>query len=248
MSKPPTRRAVHSNRNNSMDSQNTFRLYTGFGILLAAVSSFGATAPANTPKPRPNVILITIDTVRADHVGCYGAKNVQTPTLDSLAHDGIVFERAISQVPLTWPSHTVILTGTYPFQNGVQDFTGQPLAPQFRSVAQAFKDHGYRTGAVVSAFVLDRSWGLARGFDFYDDAFAPEQFKNRDLGLVERRAGESVTRALKWLQQNPHRPFSFGCIYTIRIVHTIRRNRFAHNFRTACTTERSPTPITNWGD
>jgi arylsulfatase A-like enzyme/Tfp pilus assembly protein PilF len=134
---------------------------------------------------------------------------VQTPTLDSLAHDGIVFERAISQVPLTWPSHTVILTGTYPFQNGVQDFTGPPLDPKFRSVAQAFKDHGYRTGAVVSAFVLDRSWGLARGFDFYEDAFAPEQFKNRDLGLVERRAGESVTRALKWLQQNPHRPFFF---------------------------------------
>lgn len=171
-------------------------------------SPFGATArPARTAHP--NVILITIDTVRADHVGCYGAKNVETPTLDSLAHDGIVFERAISQVPLTWPSHTVILTGTYPFQNGVQDFTGTPLEPRFRSVAQAFKDHGYRTGAVVSSFVLDRSWGLARGFDFYDDAFSPEQFKNRDLGLVERPAGESVTRALTWLQKSSQRPFFF---------------------------------------
>src|SRR5438132_11951057 len=168
-----------------------------------------AATVAHSPKPRPNVILITIDTARADHVGCYGAKNVQTPTLDSLARDGIVFERAISQVPLTWPSHTVILTGTYPFQNGVQDFTGPPLDPKFRSVAQAFKDHGYRTGAVVSAFVLDRSWGLARGFDFHDDPFSPEQFKNRDLGLVERRAGESVTRALSWLQKNPQRPFFF---------------------------------------
>ncbi|PYV68294.1 MAG: hypothetical protein DMG96_36935 [Acidobacteria bacterium] len=168
-----------------------------------------AATVAHAPKARPNVVLITIDTVRADHVGCYGAKNVQTPTLHSLGRDGIVFERAISQVPLTWPSHTVILTGTYPFQNGVQDFTGTPLAPQFRSVAQAFKDDGYRTGAVVSAFVLDRSWGLARGFDFYDDAFSPEQFKNRDLGLVERRARESVTRALSWLQKNPQRPFFF---------------------------------------
>ena len=72
---------------------------------------------------KPSVILITIDTLRADHVGCYGAQMVKTPTLDALAHDGIVFERAISQVPLTWPSHAVILTGTYPFQNGVQDFT-----------------------------------------------------------------------------------------------------------------------------
>src|SRR5690348_15558826 len=133
-------------------------------ILVLASTAASVATTAGPSKPRPNVILITIDTVRADHVGCYGAKNVQTPTLDSLARDGIVFERAISQVPLTWPSHTVILTGTYPFQNGVQDFTGTPLDPRFRSVAQAFKDHGYRTGAVVSAFVLDRSWGLARGF------------------------------------------------------------------------------------
>ena len=158
-----------------------------------------------------NVILITIDTVRADHLGCYGATNIQTPTLDALAHDGIVFERAISQVPLTWPSHAAILTGTYPFQNGVQDFTGQPLDPRFRSVAQVFKQHGYATGAVVSAFVLDRSWGLARGFDFYDDAFSAATFQQKDIGLVDRKAGESVTRALKWLNQakTPKRPFFF---------------------------------------
>src|SRR5436309_2205560 len=182
-----------------MHSGPSFRCVAHLIIYLTGLACAAATAPAHSAKAQPNVILITIDTVRADHVGCYGAKDVQTPTLDSLARDGIVFERAISQVPLTWPSHTVILTGTYPFQNGVQDFTGSPLDPKFRSAAQAFKDHGYRTGAVVSAFVLDRSWGLARGFDFYDDAFAPEQFKNRDLGLVERRAGESVTRALLWL-------------------------------------------------
>ena len=171
----------------------------------------GSAAVAAPPahKLSPNVILITIDTVRADHIGCYGAKQVQTPTTDALAHDGILFEHAISQVPLTWPSHAVILTGTYPFQNGVQDFTGQPLARQFRSVAQAFKQHGYATGAVVSAFVLDRSWGLARGFDFYDDAFSPEEFQKRDLGLVDRKAEESVTHVINWLKQPTHRPFFF---------------------------------------
>src|SRR6266567_3170588 len=168
-----------------------------------------AATVAHSPKPRPNVVLITIDTVRADHVGCYGAKNIQTPTLDALGRDGVVFERAISQVPLTWPSHAALLTGMYPFQNGVQDFTGQPLDSQFRSVAQAFKQHGYATGAVVSAYVLDRSWGLARGFDFYDDAFAPEAYVNRDIGLVDRRAGESVDRALAWLKKNQLRPFFF---------------------------------------
>jgi len=170
------------------------------------------TKPARSPlRKLPNVLLITIDTVRADHLGCYGYTEIKTPTLDSLAHDGVVFDRAISQVPLTWPSHTAILTGTYPFQNGVQDFTGHPLDPRFRSVAQAFKQNGYATGAVVSAYVLDRTWGLARGFDFYYDAFAPEEFQNKDIGLVERKAAESVDHALRWLtaqqKANPRKPF-----------------------------------------
>jgi arylsulfatase A-like enzyme/tetratricopeptide (TPR) repeat protein len=189
------------------------RVLVAILLLLPSVQCFGTANQtphkASAHKIKPNVILITIDTVRADHVGCYGAKDVQTPTLDALAHDGIVFERALSQVPLTWPSHAAILTGLYPFQNGVQDFTAQPLESRFRSVAQAFQEHGYATGAVVSAFVLDRSWGLARGFDVYDDAFSPAEFLHKDLGLVERRAGESVTRALAWLQKNPRRPFFF---------------------------------------
>ncbi|HEX4486347.1 MAG TPA: sulfatase-like hydrolase/transferase [Terriglobales bacterium] len=172
------------------------------GLLLSFTQAWAAAA-----KPQPNVILITIDTVRADHLGCYGYKEIKTPTIDSLARDGVLFERAISQVPLTWPSHAAILTGTYPFQNGVQDFTGQPLAPQIRSIAQAFKQRGYATGAVVSAFVLDRSWGLARGFDFYDDAFSAQTFAKKDIGLVDRRAGESVGHALQWLQKTPRRPF-----------------------------------------
>ncbi len=178
-------------------------------MILAVLLPRGLAAPVPARRPAPNVILITIDTVRADHVGCYGATGVKTPTLDGLARDGIVFERAISQVPLTWPSHAAILTGTYPFQNGVQDFTGQPLDPRFRSVAQVFKQQGYATGAVVSAFVLDRSWGLARGFDFYDDAFSAETFRQKDIGLVDRKAGESVTHAISWLRKTPHRPFFF---------------------------------------
>jgi arylsulfatase A-like enzyme len=182
-------------------------------LVLVVASAFGqgtrgaARKSGESRALKPNVILITIDTLRADHVGCYGARDVKTPTLDGLAHDGVVFERAISQVPLTWPSHAVILTGTYPFQNGVQDFTGQPLGQQFRSVAQAFKQAGYATGAVVSAFVLDRSWGLARGFDFYDDAFSAETFEKKDIGLVDRRAGDSVTHAIAWLKKTPRRPF-----------------------------------------
>ncbi len=205
----------------------SFKLFSplqlAFAMTLTAVTAFGQAGPSKPAQTkaqarpgvkrsnitRPSVILITIDTLRADHVGCYGAQTVKTPTLDALAHQGVVFERAISQVPLTWPSHAVILTGTYPFQNGVQDFTGQPLAQQFRSVAQAFRQAGYATGAVVSAFVLDRSWGLARGFDFYDDAFSAETFAKKDIGLVDRRAGESVAHAIAWLKKTPRRPFFF---------------------------------------
>jgi arylsulfatase A-like enzyme/Flp pilus assembly protein TadD len=181
---------------------------------MALLLQCGLAASAPPVQAATNVILITIDTVRADHLGCYGATNVQTPVLDGLARDGVVFDRAISQVPLTWPSHAAILTGTYPFQNGVQDFTGQPLDERFRSVAQVFKQQGYTTGAVVSAFVLDRNWGLARGFDFYDDAFSAEAFQQKDIGLVDRKAGESVTRALRWFNEDwmrkaPRRPFFF---------------------------------------
>jgi choline-sulfatase len=176
--------------------------------LLATLPSFAESTKTPSAHPvRPNVILITMDTLRADHVGCYGAKDLETPTLDALAHDGVVFERAIAQVPLTWPSHAAILTGTYPFQNGVQDFTGHPLDPRFRSIAQSFRQAGYATGAVVSSFVLDRSWGLARGFDFYDDAFSAAAFQQKDLGLVDRKAQESVTHALHWLDKTPRRPF-----------------------------------------
>jgi len=158
-------------------------------------------------SPRPNVILVTIDTVRADHVGCYGATEVLTPTLDALAGDGIVFERAIAQVPLTFPSHASIMTGRYPFQNGAQDFTSPPLDSRFRTIAQALREHGYSTGAVVSSFALDHSWGLARGFDFYDDEFSQASYNKRELGLVERKAGESVEHALSWLQKTHRRPF-----------------------------------------
>jgi arylsulfatase A-like enzyme/Flp pilus assembly protein TadD len=174
--------------------------------------SAAACAPQQTRiterRPVPvNVILITMDTLRADHLGCYGATQVQTPSLDALCSESIVFDRAFSQVPLTWPSHAAILTGTYPFQNQVQDFTGQPLSAQFRSIAQAFKRQGYTTGAVVSAFVLDRSWGLSRGFDFYDDTFSAEEFQKKDIGLVDRRASESVNLAIGWLEKTSHRPF-----------------------------------------
>lgn len=174
----------------------------------AANSRHPASRATKAPA-RGNVLLITIDTLRADHLGCYGYKDVQTPTIDALARDGILFPMAISQVPLTLPEHAAILTGTYPFHNQVQDFTAPPLAKKFRTLAQAFHDHGYATGAVVSSFVLDRSWGLNRGFDYYDDKFAGSSYLEKNLALVERRADASVNAATTWLSQHRARPFFF---------------------------------------
>src|SRR5712691_8800876 len=157
--------------------------------------------------PRTNILIVTVDTLRADRVGCYGYPGGLTPSVDALAKDAIVFERGVAQVPLTLPSHTAIFTGTYPFHNGVRDFTAQPLSERFRTLAESLKANGYATGAVVSSFVLDRSWGLARGFDSYDDAFAGQEFLERNLGRVERRAEESVDHAVGWLEAHSNQPF-----------------------------------------
>jgi len=174
----------------------------------AAPSRHSSSSPLR-PGGGDNVLLITVDTLRADHLGCYGYKAIHTPAIDGLARDGVRFPMAISQVPLTLPEHVAILTGTYPFHNHVQDFTAPPLAEKFRTLAQAFHDHGYATGAVVSSFVLDRSWGLDRGFDYYDDKFNAQSLLEKNPELVERRAGPSVDAALKWLAQRSARPFFF---------------------------------------
>jgi choline-sulfatase len=174
--------------------------------VLPALGQHSRTTGAKA-SPKSDVLLITIDTLRADHVGAYGFKNARTPTIDGLARNGVLFEHAYSQVPLTLASHTSLLTGTYPFHNGVQDFTGQPLSPNIRSVAQALQAQGYDTAAIVSSYVLDRSWGLNRGFNLYYDVFKGSNFLENDPGLVERKAGGSVDEALKWLRRNRTKPF-----------------------------------------
>lgn len=183
----------------------TVRLAT-LVLSLAAISG----GCRSSKPPRPNILIITVDTLRADRVGCYGYTGGTTPNVDALAKDGVVFERGVAQVPLTFPSHAAIFTGTYPFHNGVRDFTAQPLREEFRTLAESFKANGYATGAVVSAFVLDRSWGLARGFDDYDDAFSGQEFLQKDIGLVERRAEESVDHALGWLESHTKEPAEAG--------------------------------------
>jgi arylsulfatase A-like enzyme len=139
-------------------------------VILAGLAALHGAA--QTPaKPALNVILITIDTLRADHVGCYGYKQIKTPNIDGLAADGVRFERAFAVVPVTLPSHTSMLTGTYPMLSGMHDFSGNKLNPAQPTLATVLKQAGYQTGAVVAAAVLDSRFGLNPGFDVYYDHF-----------------------------------------------------------------------------
>jgi arylsulfatase A-like enzyme/Flp pilus assembly protein TadD len=148
-----------------------------------------------------------VDTLRADHLGCYGDSDVETPVVDSLAREGVVFGRAVAQVPLTGPSHAALLTGTYPFWNGFQSWSDAGLRPEVPTLAEIFKEHGYATAAFVSAFVLDSMWGLSRGFDLYDDWFKTPDYQAMQNSDVERRGGETIDHVLAWLKLPPPQPF-----------------------------------------
>ncbi len=154
-----------------------------------------------------NVILITVDTLRADKVGCYGNANVATPTMDAFAARGIRYERCISQTPLTLPSHTTILTGTLPIFHGVRDNGGFVVPSELMTMAEAFKAKGYDTAAFVAAYVLDSKWGLNQGFDTYFDKFDLSRFEKISLGEVQRPANEVIDEALGWLEKKKNGKF-----------------------------------------
>ena len=158
---------------------------------------------------RPSVILITVDTVRADRMGFLGSTRGLTPQLDTLAHQGVVFEQSYSQAPLTPVSHATILTGTYPRYHGVRDF-GIRLPESAPYLPAIFRANGYRTAAFVSSIILDPQSGLApgfeRGFDTYDAGFHRGKRGESRIGSIQRRGDETVTRALAWLQKNRQGP------------------------------------------
>src|SRR5215831_2951051 len=116
----------------------------------------------------PDVVLVTMDTTRADRLEAYGGEPGTTPALDSLAAAGVVFQRAYTHVPITLAAHASILTGLTPAHHGVHNNATFVLAPGFPTLAEAFSRAGYRTAAFVSAVVLDRQYGLSRGFDHYE--------------------------------------------------------------------------------
>jgi len=154
-------------------------------------------------RPAPgelNVVVVTLDTTRADRLGCYGFPGIATPTIDAIAADGTVFEQAASTAPMTLPSHSSIFTGLVPPRHGVRDNGGFFLEPGQTTLAERLKQAGYVTGAFVGAWVLDSRWGLDQGFDLYADRFDLSKYKVVNLGTVQKKGDEVMDEALAWLE------------------------------------------------
>lgn len=171
--------------------------------------------PANASVPDGNVLLITLDTTRADHLSCYAQESAnptqrfaRTPNFDALAHEGIRFEHATAQVPLTLPSHACIFTGTYPEVNGMRDMGGFVLNPRVQTLAAMAEKAGMLTAAFVGSKAVAHQYGLARGFDLYDDQMPALRMARGPYGIMpERRASVTTDHALDWLRQHGRQRF-----------------------------------------
>jgi arylsulfatase A-like enzyme len=182
------------------------RASSGAALLLAA--ALASTGCSRAPE-RPDVLLVTIDTLRADHCSAYGYARPTTPRLEELARRGVLFEAAYAPMATTAPSHATMFTGLLPLWHGLVK-NGHVLSPRHRLLATALSEAGYRTHAVVGSFALDRRFGLAGGFADYDDRFSgrdpsvktPSWEGHAVAAAFDRRADETRERAVEWLRAN----------------------------------------------
>jgi arylsulfatase A-like enzyme/Tfp pilus assembly protein PilF len=159
-------------------------------------------------RPPRNLLLVSIDTLRADRLGSYGHAEAQTPRLDALARSGLRFAQATTVVPLTLPAHSSLLTGTFPAWHGVRDNGGFYLGDDQTTLAEVLGAKGFRTGGFVGAFVLDRRWGISQGFDRYFDEFDLEKYGDaQGMDAIQRPGSEVVDKALEWLAADRAKPF-----------------------------------------
>jgi arylsulfatase A-like enzyme/Flp pilus assembly protein TadD len=193
------------------------------GIALIAAAALGlwlrsrpprtdADARARLARLRPtseqlNLVVVTLDTARADRLGCYGFRDVETPNIDALAREAVVFDHATATVPLTFPSHSSMFTGLVPPHHGVRDNGGFFLDEAKTTLAERLKQAGFATGAFVAAWVLESKWGLAQGFDTYSDQFDLSKYKVVSLGTVQKPGDEVMSDALAWLETVKSRRF-----------------------------------------
>ncbi len=179
------------------------------------VSASGAALgrlPRGVARTDLNLLVITLDTTRADHIGAYSSQGAETPTLDRVAREGVLFEHASAVAPLTLPAHCSMFTGRFPPEHGVRDNGGFFLSPDQTTMAEVLKQAGFVTGAVVAAYVLDSKWGLNQGFDTYVDDFDMAMVRRLSPGSVQRPGNEVVDKALKWLDQVESQRF-FGWLH-----------------------------------
>lgn len=182
-----------------MSMRNNTLLYA---LLLTTLT---ATA-CQVPRPVRNVILITIDTLRADHLGAYGHTGGLSPNLDALAREATLFENASTPIPLTGPAHSSILTGRYPLVTGVRNNGTTVLHEDERLLSEILKENGFRTAAVVSSLVLDSRFGFDQGFDLYYEEDITST-TGRGMWFSERKADMTVDRALQWVEAQSEHPF-----------------------------------------
>jgi choline-sulfatase len=182
-------------------------------VLLACAGLAAGAACGRGPRAQPltSVLLVTVDTLRADRVGAYGDKEARTPRLDALAQEGVLFEAAFTPVPLTLPAHATLLTGLLPPQHGVRGNGSFALGRSPLTLAEAMKRRGLTTAAFVGAFPVARRFGLDRGFDVYDDAF--ERAPGLHFDFAERRADRVVDAAAAWLSTTPGAVFLWVHLY-----------------------------------
>jgi arylsulfatase A-like enzyme/Flp pilus assembly protein TadD len=184
------------------------------GLVAASLGLAGCARKPLAPPVARNLVLVTIDTLRADRVGCYGNATVETPHLDALARDGAMAPEASAQVPLTRPSHLTILTGLYPSEHGIRDNVSPALDESIPTLPRILKGAGFTTGGFVSSVVLASQSGLARGFDVYSDKFEIGPNDARFLNTIQRRGDLPTGEAIAWLQgQKDHRFFLWLHLY-----------------------------------
>jgi arylsulfatase A-like enzyme len=182
------------NKGGPIRSSHILLLVTAFAALMVF---FSCRSPRLAGPASDKVILITLDTTRADRLACYGYKNVETPHLDRIASEGVLFENALCQAPMTLPSHATMMTGLYPPNHGVRNNTGYVLREGMTTVAEILKEKGYKTGAAISAFVITSQFGIAQGFDSYDEDLEIPQVK---IKWLERDAKRTIDAAMKWFE------------------------------------------------
>jgi choline-sulfatase len=208
------------------------RLALAVAVVFLALPLAAPSRPAAAAGPL-NVLLVTIDTLRADHVGAYGARTGATPVMDRLASEGCLFEQAIVQVPLTRASHATLLTGLYPFQHGIRDNFAPALAPAHRTLAEVLKGAGYATGGFVGSFIVNTQSGLNRGFDEFDDSFETGAKGTKFFTDYQRVAARVEAPAGRWIEQaaragrpffawvhfyDPHSPYTAPAPYSSRFA------------------------------